>query len=77
MTSGEADASIVYVTDVKAASSKASGVDIPDGQNVVADYPIAIIKATTHHDAAAAFVDAITNGSGQEILRTSGFVPAS
>jgi molybdate transport system substrate-binding protein len=77
VTSGEADASIVYVTDVKAAGSKASGVDIPESQNVVADYPIAIVKATTHHDAAAAFVEAITNGSGQEVLRTSGFLPAS
>ena len=77
VTSGEADASIVYVTDVRAAGKKASGIDIPDSQNVVADYPIAIVKATTHHDAAASFVDAITNGSGQELFRTSGFLPAS
>jgi molybdate transport system substrate-binding protein len=77
VTTGEADASIVYVTDVKAAGSKASGVAIPDSQNVVADYPIAIVKATTHHDAATAFVEAVIHGSGQEELRTSGFVPAS
>jgi molybdate transport system substrate-binding protein len=76
VTTGEADASIVYATDVQAAGKKASGVDITDSQNVVADYPIAIVKATTHHDAAAAFVDAIVNGSGQELLRTNGFLPA-
>jgi molybdate transport system substrate-binding protein len=77
VTSGEADASIGYVTDVKAAGNRATGVEISDSQNVVADYPIAIVKTTTHHDAAAAFVDAIANGSGQEILRTAGFRPSS
>ncbi|MEY2451577.1 MAG: molybdate transport system substrate-binding protein [Acidimicrobiaceae bacterium] len=77
VTSGEADAAIVYVTDVKAAGGKAEGVDIPDSQNVVADYPIAIVKATKHHDAAAAFVDAITKGSGQAALSTSGFLTAA
>jgi molybdate transport system substrate-binding protein len=77
VTSGEADAAIVYVTDVQAAGTAATGVDIPDSQNVVADYPIAIIKATVHHDAAAAFVDAITSGSGQNALRSSGFLIAA
>jgi molybdate transport system substrate-binding protein len=73
VTSGEADAAIVYVTDVKAAGTAAEGIDIVDSQNVVAQYPIAIVKATSHHDAAAAFVDAITKGSGQAALRASGF----
>jgi molybdate transport system substrate-binding protein len=77
VTTGEADASIVYVTDVKAAGNQATAVGIPDSENVMADYPIAIVRATTHHDAAVAFVDAITNGSGQELLRTTGFLPAS
>ena len=68
---------IVYATDVKAAGSKAEGVDIPDSQNVVADYPIAIVKTTKHHDAAVAFVDAITKGSGQAALKASGFLTAA
>jgi molybdate transport system substrate-binding protein len=77
VTSGEADAAIVYVTDVQSAGGKAEAVDIPDSQNVVADYPIAIVKATEHHGAAAAFVDAITKGSGQQTLRASGFLTAT
>ena len=49
VTSGEADVTIVYVTDVNAAGSKGQGVEIPDAQNVVAKYPIAIVKATHDH----------------------------
>jgi molybdate transport system substrate-binding protein len=77
VTSGEADVTIVYVTDVKAAGSKGEGVQIPDAQNVVAAYPIAIVKATAHHDAAAAFVDAVVKGGGQAVLQQHGFLPAA
>jgi molybdate transport system substrate-binding protein len=77
VTTGEADATIVYVTDVAAAGSKGFGVVIPDNQNVIATYPIAIVKATTNHDAAAAFVAAAVNGSGQRALASHGFLPGS
>lgn len=73
--SGEADASIVYVTDVNAAGSKGQGVDIPAAHNVVARYPIAVVIATKNRDAAAAFVDAVVKGAGQPALRRRGFLP--
>jgi molybdate transport system substrate-binding protein len=76
VTSGEADAAIVYETDVLAAGQNATGVRVADKDNVVADYPIAIVKTSTHRDAARAFVDAITMGTGQEVLRTHGFTPS-
>jgi molybdate transport system substrate-binding protein len=75
VTSGEADATIVYVTDVTAAGSKGTGVPIPDAQNVTAEYPIAIVKATKSHDASAAFIDAVVKGSGQTALYNRGFLP--
>jgi molybdate transport system substrate-binding protein len=75
VTSGEADATIVYITDVTAAGSKGTGVTIPDNQNVVATYPIAVLKGAKNHDAAQAFVDAIVNGSGQDALHNRGFLP--
>ncbi|MDQ1398041.1 MAG: molybdate transport system substrate-binding protein [Acidimicrobiaceae bacterium] len=75
ITSGEADATIVYVTDVDAAGAKAQGVAIPDAQNVVAEYPIAIVKTTKNHEAAVAFVAAVTKSSGQAALYRHGFLP--
>jgi molybdate transport system substrate-binding protein len=77
LTSGDADAVIVYVTDVKAAGSKVEGVDIPDSQNVIATYPIAAIKASKNLTAAEAFVDEIVSGSGQQALQARGFLPPS
>jgi molybdate transport system substrate-binding protein len=76
VTGGEADVSIVYVTDVTAAGSKGQGVEIPDAQNVVADYPIAVVKATKNPVAAGAFIDAIVKGSGQDALKKRGFLPS-
>jgi len=77
VTSGEADASIVYVTDVDAVGAKGQGVDIPDAQNVIARYPIAVVAATKNHAAAAAFVDAVVKGAGQTALHQRGFLPAA
>ena len=71
---GEADAGIVYVTDVKSAGSKAAGVAIPADQNVVATYPVAVVKATTNHTMAQAFVDQLITGTGQEALKARGFL---
>ena len=76
LTSGDADAVIVYVTDVTAAGNKVTGVQIPDNQNVVATYPIAVIKASKHARAAEAFVDEIVSGTGQQALHARGFLPA-
>ena len=67
----------MYVTDVKSAGSKVEGVEIPAGQNVIATYPIAVIKASKNLTAAQAFVDEIVTGRGQEALRARGFLAPS
>jgi molybdate transport system substrate-binding protein len=74
VTSGEADAAIVYVSDVQSAGTKATGVAIPDAQNVIATYPIAVVKAGKNHAAAAAFIDELVTGSGQKALQGRGFL---
>jgi molybdate transport system substrate-binding protein len=71
---GNADAGIVYVTDVSSAGSAVAGVPIPDSQNVIATYPIAVVKATANTAAAHAFVADIVSGMGQQALRARGFL---
>ncbi len=70
---GEADAGIVYVTDVKAAGAKVSGVDIPDAQNVTASYPIATVRGAANPKGGSAFVDFVLSLPGQAILANYGF----
>jgi molybdate transport system substrate-binding protein len=72
---GEADAGIVYVTDVTAGGDKVEGVDIPSGQNVAATYPIATVRANGNPDRAQAFVDLVRSAEGQGVLRSFGFLP--
>jgi molybdate transport system substrate-binding protein len=74
VTSGEADATVVYVTDVTAAGSSVVGVPIPDAQNVIATYPIAVVKASTHQAAAQAFVNSAVSGDVQQSLEAAGFL---
>ena len=71
---GEADAGIVYATDVIAAGADAEGVDIPADVNVVAEYPIALVEATPNPAGAQAFVDFVNSDQGQKILAAYGFL---
>lgn len=70
---GEADAGVVYVTDVVAAGDGAELVEIPADVNVVAEYEIAPLAATDSADVSAAFVDFVTGPDGQTILSDYGF----
>jgi molybdate transport system substrate-binding protein len=72
---GEADAGIVYVTDVSAGGDKIEGVDIPEEQNVVATYPIATVKASKAPDKAQAVMDLVLSAEGQQVLKEYGFLP--
>jgi molybdate transport system substrate-binding protein len=73
VTLGEADAGIVYATDVKAVGDKAAGVMIPDEVNVIGSYPIAATKAAKNASAASAFVTFVAGAQGQAILSKYGF----
>ena len=70
VTLGEADAGIVYTTDVLAAGDAASGVEIPDDINVVAEYPIV---AVSDSEVAQRFIEFVTSPAGQRILGLRGF----
>ncbi|MBA2312827.1 MAG: molybdate ABC transporter substrate-binding protein [Actinobacteria bacterium] len=70
---GEADAGIVYKTDIDAAGEKVEGVEIPESDNVIATYPIAALEGSPSE--ARDFVDLVTSDPGQGILRGFGFLP--
>jgi molybdate transport system substrate-binding protein len=67
---GEADAGLVYVTDI-AADPAVEEVAIPDEDNVIATYPIAALEGAPPE--AARFVDAVLSDEGREILSDYGF----
>ncbi len=74
VTTGEADAGIVFLTDVIAAGDSASGVEIPADVNVISNYPIVVTKAAPNVAAARAFVDFVADAEGQAILASYGFL---
>ncbi len=73
VTSGQADAAVVYVTDVLAAGSKVKGVELPPADNASTAYPIATVKASKNTQAAAAFEDLVLSPAGQSVLGGAGF----
>jgi molybdate transport system substrate-binding protein len=75
ITSGEADAAIVYTSDVASAGDAVRSVQIPDAVNVVASYPIAAVTGSASPDQATAFVDYVTSPEGQAVLEQYGFGP--
>lgn len=70
---GEADAGIVYHSDI-VNSRKVEGVRIPDAQNVVADYTVAVLRSARNPDGALAFIRVLL--SGPPALLATGFQPA-
>jgi molybdate transport system substrate-binding protein len=74
---GEADAGIVYTTDVTAAGNKVQGVQIPAANNVIATYPMVAVKGTKNADVANAFINYVLSSTGQSTLASFGFLPSA
>jgi molybdate transport system substrate-binding protein len=70
---GEADAALVYVTDVTSAGSKVEGIEIPAGVNASTTYPIASLSGSKNPDLAKAFVAYVLSGQGRAELTKVGF----
>jgi molybdate transport system substrate-binding protein len=71
--SGEVDAGVVYVTDVRAAGDQVEGVSIPDDVNASTTYPIAVLEDAENPDLARAWVDFVLSPMGIQVLTADGF----
>lgn len=71
--SGEVDAGMVYVTDVRSAGDKVNGVAIPTVLNASTEYPIAALRSSKNPDLAKAFVAYVLSPAGKKALAADGF----
>ena len=70
---GELDLGLVYRTDVLAAGDAVEGIDIPAEDNVVAAYPITVLRRSREGDVAEAFLSFLRSDEGQAIMASHGF----
>jgi molybdate transport system substrate-binding protein len=73
VASGEADAGLVYVTDVTAAGDAVHGVSFPESSDIVNTYPIVALNGSQNGALAHGFVDLVLSDTGQGILEEAGF----
>ncbi|MDY0892732.1 molybdate ABC transporter substrate-binding protein [Frigoribacterium sp. CFBP9030] len=73
VTSGEADAGLVYVTDIAAAGDAVEGVPFDESTEAVNTYPIVALTDSRESDAAQAFVDYVAGPDGRAVLSAAGF----
>lgn len=76
VTSGEADAGLVYVTDAAGAGDAVTEIPFPESSGAVTTYPIAPLAEASDAAVAQAFVDFVLSDAAQSVLREAGFAPA-
>ncbi|MDQ0405144.1 molybdate ABC transporter substrate-binding protein [Streptomyces sp. NPDC000349] len=69
----EADAALVYKTDVKAAGDKVEGVEFPEAADAVNDYPITLLEDAPNAGVGQAFIELVRSAEGQKVLTEAGF----
>jgi molybdate transport system substrate-binding protein len=75
---GEADAGMVYRSDVTPATAERVAVlDIPDRYNVIASYPLALVKGAPNPEAGAEFINLVLSPLGQRVLRDNNLIPVA
>ncbi|HEV3264492.1 MAG TPA: molybdate ABC transporter substrate-binding protein [Acidimicrobiales bacterium] len=76
VTTGDADAAIVYVTNAKTVGAQGVGIPIPAAKNVTTSYPIAVVKGTQNPTLAQAWIAYVLGPIGQRVLQAASFLPA-
>ncbi len=75
VTTGDAEAAIVYVTNAKSVGAQGEGVPIPSSVNVTTSYPIAVVKSTKNKPLAQAWIAFVLSPSAQKVLHQASFLP--
>lgn len=73
VTTGNADAGLVYVTDVLSAEGEVDGVDFPESENAVNSYPIATLTSAADPELAGRFVGFVRSAEAAAVLEAAGF----
>lgn len=73
VATGEADAGVVYVTDVQSATGTVTGIEIPRDVNAVNTYPIAVLAGSESRTSAEEFAALVAGPLGQQVLAEAGF----
>ncbi len=73
VTTGQADAGLVYVTDATGAGDKVTAVPFPESADAVNTYPIAALESSEHQELARKFIEAVTGEAGQKTMSADGF----
>jgi molybdate transport system substrate-binding protein len=70
---GEVDAALVYKTDVLSSKGKVEGIEFPEADQAINEYPIATLTKAQNPDGAKAFVDYVLSDQGMAVLTAAGF----
>lgn len=73
VTTGQADAGLVYVTDAEGAGDKVTAVAFPESADAVNVYPIAALKQSNDSALATKFIETVTGEAGEKVLAAAGF----
>lgn len=71
---GEADAGLVYVSDVKTAGGKVDGIAFPESAKAIATYPIVGVDTGKDSADGKAFIAYVLSPAGQQVLTGNGFL---
>jgi molybdate transport system substrate-binding protein len=75
---GEADAGVVYQSDVTPAVARyVRELVIPDASNVIASYPIALLARAKNAELAQEFIELVRSRTGQRVLQQHGLLPVA
>lgn len=74
VSTGDADAAIVYATDALSAKKSVLIISIPVGKNVKAMYGIGVVRGSKNAQQAEAFIQFVLSPAGQKVLNTYGFL---